>query len=103
DLPVVFSAAGTGGESPTGARVPTTSGASRFTFSTARPGATTVAATVGALRETTTVAWHGPDGLFEGYRLVATDGGIFSFGDAGFAGSGGGMNLGQSVIGMLAG
>ena len=35
-----------------------------------------------------------------GYHLVAGDGGIFSFGDAGFAGSIGGHFLAQPVVGM---
>ena len=35
-----------------------------------------------------------------GYWLVASDGGIFSFGRAGFAGSTGGMHLNQPVVGM---
>ncbi len=37
-----------------------------------------------------------------GYWLVATDGGIFAFGDARFAGSTGGMRLNQPIIGMAA-
>ncbi len=37
-----------------------------------------------------------------GYRLVATDGGIFAFGDAGFLGSTGGIRLNQPVVGMTA-
>jgi hypothetical protein len=42
-----------------------------------------------------------PDGA--GYWLVAKDGGIFSFGDAPFAGSMGGMPLNQPVVGMAEG
>jgi hypothetical protein len=41
-----------------------------------------------------------PDGL--GYWLVAADGGVFSFGDAGFFGSTGGVTLNQPVVGMAA-
>ncbi len=37
-----------------------------------------------------------------GYALVATDGGIFSFGDAGFYGSTGSMKLNQPIVGMAA-
>ena len=33
---------------------------------------------------------------------MAADGGIFSFGDAGFFGSGGGKSLGSPVVGMSA-
>ena len=41
-----------------------------------------------------------PDG--RGYWLVASDGGIFSFGDAGFYGSIGGHALNQPIVGMAA-
>jgi streptogramin lyase len=37
-----------------------------------------------------------------GYRLVASDGGIFAFGDAGFFGSTGGMVLARPIVGMAA-
>ena len=37
-----------------------------------------------------------------GYWLVASDGGIFSFGDAGFAGSMGGKKLNAPILGMSA-
>jgi len=39
-----------------------------------------------------------PDGA--GYWLVASDGGIFAFGDAGFQGSTGAMHLAQPIVGM---
>jgi hypothetical protein len=35
-----------------------------------------------------------------GYRLVASDGGIFSFGDANFYGSTGAMTLNKPIVGM---
>ncbi|MGD0393422.1 MAG: hypothetical protein ABSC41_12350, partial [Acidimicrobiales bacterium] len=35
-----------------------------------------------------------------GYWLVASDGGLFSFGDAGFYGSTGGTPLNRPVVGM---
>ena len=41
-----------------------------------------------------------PDG--DGYWLVASDGGIFAFGDAGFYGSMGGHPLNQPIVGMAA-
>ena len=41
-----------------------------------------------------------PDG--RGYWLVAADGGIFAFGDAGFYGSTGGIHLNQPIVGMAA-
>ena len=37
-----------------------------------------------------------------GYWLVATDGGIFAFGDAGFYGSTGGIQLNSPITGMAA-
>ena len=40
-----------------------------------------------------------PDGL--GYWMVASDGGIFAFGDAHFWGSMGGMHLNKPVVGMV--
>jgi hypothetical protein len=42
------------------------------------------------------------DATGNGYWLVASDGGIFSFGDAGFHGSMGGRPLDQPVVGMAA-
>ena len=41
-----------------------------------------------------------PDG--QGYWLVASDGGIFAFGDAGFFGSEGAKPLNQPIVGMAA-
>jgi hypothetical protein len=41
-----------------------------------------------------------PDG--RGYWLVASDGGIFNFGDAGFFGSTGALVLNRPVVGMAA-
>ena len=41
-----------------------------------------------------------PDG--QGYWLVASDGGIFSFGDAGYYGSTGNLHLNQPIVGMAA-
>ena len=35
-----------------------------------------------------------------GYWLVASDGGVFSFGDAGFEGSTGGLTLNRPIVGM---
>jgi hypothetical protein len=36
----------------------------------------------------------------KGYWLVASDGGIFSFGDASFYGSTGGMTLNKPIVGI---
>jgi hypothetical protein len=41
-----------------------------------------------------------PDGDGEGYWLVASDGGIFSYGDARFQGSTGAMRLNRPIVGM---
>ena len=41
-----------------------------------------------------------PSASGQGYWLVASDGGIFSFGDAGFYGSMGGTTLDKPVVGM---
>ena len=43
-----------------------------------------------------------PSGGIAGYWLVATDGGIFSFGSAGFDGSMGGRHLDAPMVGMAA-
>ena len=37
-----------------------------------------------------------------GYWMVASDGGIFNYGDAGFAGSAGGIPLNKPIEGMAA-
>ena len=42
-----------------------------------------------------------PDG--KDYRLIASDGGIFTFGDAGYYGSQGGKPLNQPIVGMAVG
>ncbi len=39
----------------------------------------------------------------KGYWLVASDGGIFNYGDAGFYGSAGSLALNKPVVGMAAG
>ena len=38
----------------------------------------------------------------QGYWLVASDGGIFTFGDAGYFGSTGAIRLNQPIVGMAA-
>ena len=43
---------------------------------------------------------HGPDADGAGYWLVASDGGIFSYGDAQFYGSAGALPLAQPIVGM---
>src|SRR4051812_18239092 len=44
----------------------------------------------------------GPDVAPRGYWMVASDGGVFSYGDAGFYGSTGGTKLNRPVVGMAA-
>ncbi|MEO7442455.1 MAG: hypothetical protein ABIW46_02860, partial [Acidimicrobiales bacterium] len=41
-------------------------------------------------------------GTARGYRLVASDGGVFAFGDATFVGSTGALRLAQPIVGMAA-
>ncbi len=56
-----------------------------------------------AVSTSTSPSWAWPptsDG--RGYWLVASDGGIFTFGDAGFHGSTGGVHLNQPIVGMAA-
>src|SRR5206468_3320313 len=43
-----------------------------------------------------------PCSVGDGYRLVASDGGIFTFGDAVFRGSMGGSHLNKPIVGMAA-
>jgi hypothetical protein len=43
------------------------------------------------------------DATGNGYWLVASDGGIFAFGDASFEGSTGGLRLNRPVVGMADG
>jgi hypothetical protein len=45
-----------------------------------------------------TVGCRGPDGA--GYWLLASDGGVFAFGTAGFHGSTGNVRLNQPAVGM---
>jgi hypothetical protein len=45
---------------------------------------------------------HDPTITGNGYWLVARDGGIFSFGDATFAGSTGALRLSRPIVGMAA-
>ncbi len=59
--------------------------------SSAPPGAQTLNKPVVGMAST-------PDG--QGYWLVASDGGIFSFGDAPYMGSTGAQKLNQPIVGM---
>jgi outer membrane protein assembly factor BamB len=69
------------------------SGSTTTTTSPAGSGSTTTTTPGGA---TSTPSQKG------GYALVASDGGIFTFGDAGYYGSEGGKALAQPIIGMAA-
>ena len=64
-----------------------------------------------AASATQVIAYRGPNGLppgpsipgtQHGYRLVASDGGVFDFGGAPFAGSMGGRHLSAPIVGMAA-
>src|SRR5207249_2122602 len=55
---------------------------------------------VGNLRLHKPVAGMAATPSGKGYWLVATDGGIFAFGDARFLGSTGGLTLNQPIVGM---
>jgi hypothetical protein len=46
------------------------------------------------------IAGMAPTPTSRGYWLVASDGGIFAFGDAGFHGSTGAMTLNKPIVGM---
>ncbi|HEX5266199.1 MAG TPA: hypothetical protein VFW24_05455, partial [Acidimicrobiales bacterium] len=61
-------------------------------------GALVGAVLIGTMVGGRTAAHAQPDG--RGYWLVASDGGIFSFGDATFHGSTGAMRLNKPVVGM---
>ncbi len=65
------------------------------TVSVTTPGGTSVSSGAGGFTYEADV----PGGT-TGYRQVAGDGGIFSFGDAGFYGSTGGTQLNRPVVGM---
>ncbi len=84
--PAPPTAAATGWWPPTAASSP-----SATPPSTARPGAMHLNQPIVGMAATTTG---------HGYWLVASDGGIFTFGDAGFHGSTGGMHLNQPIVGM---
>ena len=69
-----------------------------FSFLSVPAYATPVAASGGPMRAATAIAASSSGA--SGYRLVASDGGIFSFGDAGFFGSTGGVVLNRPIVGM---
>ena len=73
-----------------------TTGAARV--SSASAGPLTSAPEVVAAASVHAGSCVGPDGL--GYWQVASDGGVFAYGTAGFYGSMGGMHLNQPVVGM---
>ncbi len=58
--------------------------------------------TIPVLQPTTTPEPAVPQPTNQGYWEVAADGGIFTFGDAGFYGSEGGQHLNQPIVGMAA-
>ena len=64
------------------------------------PAAASAQAAIPA-RPTSLIAATSPDG--QGYWLVASDGGIFTYGDAPFLGSTGGTVLNKPIVAMGAG
>ena len=77
------------------------------TTTTAPKTTTTTTAPTTTTATTTTTTTAPPPATFEvrptskkGYRMVASDGGIFTFGDAGFHGSTGDINLNKPIVGM---
>jgi hypothetical protein len=97
--PVVFSASGTGAEAPGSGSLTTTAGIATFFLTSSVAGTTTVAASAAGVGAATTITWTA---VPQGYWLVASDGGLFAFGDAvGHSyGSLGSVRLNQPVVGM---
>ena len=71
------------------------------TTAPASASSTTTASSCGSLcLSQKTSAINSPASMANGYWLVAADGGIFSYGDAGFYGSTGGTTLNKPIVGM---
>jgi hypothetical protein len=89
-----------------GAIVSVAADGSHLTATTPTHPGTTVDVTVttpGGTSATTAgdqFTFTGPTG--KGYWLVASDGGLFAYGDAGFYGSAGSLSLNQPIVGMTA-
>jgi hypothetical protein len=82
---VTFQATGTGGETIGGADSTTRDGIAVMTFTSSRPGRTTVTASAGPAVGTADILWHR-----EGYWMIGADGAVYPFGDAvGYEGPGG--------------
>ncbi|HEX4219632.1 MAG TPA: hypothetical protein VHZ02_14755 [Acidimicrobiales bacterium] len=64
--------------------------------------ASTLAFSGGVLPEAPAAGASQPSSVTDSYWLVAADGGVFAFGDAGFYGSMGGSHLNAPVVGMAA-
>ena len=109
---VILAAAGGSHATVTPPAATARAGVATFTVSDALAEAVTFTASVTAGTATVTLAAR-PEVTFTsppapppttdaamGYRLVASDGGIFSFGDAGFYGSTGSIALNQPIVGM---
>ena len=58
-----------------------------------------VCVSVGSVGEAALVESVGVPAV-QGYRMVASDGGIFNYGDAGFFGSAGSIHLNKPIVGM---
>jgi hypothetical protein len=77
-------------------------GAPGPTYSTGPPACLSVtlnSSTSPSLSQLTGTVFAGVSGA-PGYRLVASDGGIFAYGDAGFYGSTGALTLNKPIVGM---
>ncbi|MDP9401779.1 MAG: hypothetical protein M3P85_00265, partial [Actinomycetota bacterium] len=56
----------------------------------------------GAIRLNKPIVGMAPTPSGNGYWMVASDGGVFAFGDAAFLGSTGALALNQPIVGMAA-
>jgi hypothetical protein len=101
--PVTTSTTSTTAPSTTTTSTTSTTAPSTTTTSTTAPASTTTT-TAPASTTTTTTTSPGfdvrPVSKRAGYRMVASDGGIFTFGDAPFYGSTGDLRLNKPIVGM---
>ncbi|HEU5003864.1 MAG TPA: putative Ig domain-containing protein [Actinomycetota bacterium] len=83
-----------------GALSGTPSAAGAFSFTVKAANAVGAGVTTPSL--TIVIVVPGPQRTGDGYWEVASDGGLFSYGDAGFFGSAGAIHLNQPIVGMVA-
>jgi Concanavalin A-like lectin/glucanases superfamily/Bacterial Ig domain/Cadherin-like domain/Putative Ig domain/Calcineurin-like phosphoesterase len=89
-----------GGTLPAGLSIDPLTGAISGTPTSVEVATVTITVDDGDLTADTTFTWTINAGATAGYWLVASDGGIFTFGDAGFFGSTGGQPLDEPIVGM---